>query len=341
MNHELNQHKKSDSIKWIIVFIALAILFVGMAVSFIPFESEKNPAEQGTQTEQSTNATDEYASELVSTENVKLSATPMTAASGTNVSQTLTATVYPTTATNKLVDWSVAWGDSSNTATVTDYVTVTPSTAGSTTATVTCKQPFTGNIVVTVTTRENGYTAECIVTYVGKPTEIKVTSANVTESNGQYALGVGTTYTFNVALDNPFGQVGADFQNVQATLGANGTVTLGSYESYSSGSSKWYEDSFTTVSLDSLKDKFLTVNYANGVLSITTKKTIESYYGSLERIDGGRTRYYTDKYYSDSGNCYFTVTLREANSGLTKTMKIVFDDSVVASVSMNSTEISF
>ena len=76
---------------------------------------------------------------------------PMYLAGGTGttgVSYTITATVLPATAKNKNVTWSAAWGDSSNTSAVSTYLTVTPAAAGSTTATITCLKPFTGNIIV-------------------------------------------------------------------------------------------------------------------------------------------------------------------------------------------------
>ncbi|MBQ9117875.1 MAG: hypothetical protein IJY11_01575 [Clostridia bacterium] len=118
-----------------------------------------------------------------------------------------TATVLPATATNKKVDWSVAWADGQS-GTVTDYVTVTPSSDGSTTASVKCYKAFTGNVVVTVTTRESGYTAECIVTFVGVPTDLTATGTFAESGDGYYYFGVGDTYTYNVDLNNIFGTVG-------------------------------------------------------------------------------------------------------------------------------------
>ena len=112
--------------------------------------------------------------EIESSEHVLLKAlAPMTVENGV-ASQTLTATVIPDTAKNKLVDWSVAWSDSSNTTPVTNYVTVTPASNGSTTATVTCKAAFSGTIIVTVTTRESGYKADCVVSFVGIPTDLAI-----------------------------------------------------------------------------------------------------------------------------------------------------------------------
>ena len=279
----------------------------------------------------------------VSSNTILLSASApmmMSTKSGAAVTQTLTATVIPATASNKAVDWSVEWGDSSNTATVTDYVTVTPASNGSTTATVTCKAAFTGDIIITVTTRESGYTAECIVTFVGKPTDINVSSTLSEQSDG-YHVGVGNTYTFNVDLSNPFGQVGSSYNNIKVELGAVGSMVLGYKEVYSSGSTNWYDSSDTTVTLDSLKDKFITVNYSNGVVTVNTLKSIESYYESVQRMDGGRTKAYTNAFREYASACYFTVKITEQNSGLTKTIKIHFDDTVVTGVTTSTTEMKF
>ncbi len=283
-----------------------------------------------------------FVSKFVNTENVELfAATPMSMSKTTNTaSQTLTATVYPTTATNKKVDWSVAWGQS-NSANVTDYVKVVPTSDGSTTATVTCYKAFTGDIIVTVTTRESGYTAECIVTFVGIPTDIEIQTSASSNADG-YSLGVGSSYVFTPVLSNPFGSVGDNYKNLKVTLTGIGSVVLGTFENYSStGSSKWYEDSLKTVSLDSLKDNFITVTYSNGVINVTTKKTIESYYGSIDRIDGGRTQFYEDKFKEFASDCYFKVTVNEPVSGVYTSFNIRFNDTVVTSVSTNKTQIYF
>lgn len=110
-----------------------------------------------------------------------------TSAEGTVV---VTATITPSTALNKKVDWSLAWKNASsswaNGKTVTDYVTITPSSDGSTTATVTCLQPFGEQISIKVTSRanENAF-ATCNVDYVKR---IKSTGLSVT---GDYSLQDG------------------------------------------------------------------------------------------------------------------------------------------------------
>lgn len=83
---------------------------------------------------------------------------------------TLTATITPSDAANKKVDWTVAFKNGSSTwasgKTVTDYVTVTPTSDGSLTARVECKAAFGTQIVVTVTSRENrSASATCTADY--------------------------------------------------------------------------------------------------------------------------------------------------------------------------------
>lgn len=286
-------------------------------------------------------AQNNFSTEFVNTKKVKLmAATPMVV-NETTATQTLVATVYPATAANKSVDWSVAWADSGKTDNVKNYVTVTPQSNGSTIATVTCYKAFTGNIIVTVTTRESGYSADCIVSFVGVPTEMKVTS-NLTEQADGYHLGIGNAYTFNVALDNPFDSIGADYKNVTATLNGVGSLIL-SYKEYyiSSGKENWFDTSDTEVTLESLKNKFITVNYANGVLTVNTLKSIESYYESVDTMDGGRTKAYDNIFRSYVTDCYFTVKLTESKSGLSKTIKIRFDETVVSGVEMADGEVLF
>ena len=323
---------------------ALSLLTVfTCAVTSVACSTKDNHTEQSVEQTATNNQGTEFSTKFVNTKYVKLmAATPMVASATTNsTSQTLVATVYPTTASNKTVDWSVAWADSSKTEAVTNYVTVIPESNGSRTATVTCYKAFTGNIIVTVKTRDSGFTADCVVSFVGVPTEMSV-SSNVTEQADGYHLGIGGTYTFNVAVENPFNSVGAAYQNVTASLSGVGSMIL-SYKEYyiSSGAENWYDTSDTEVTLDSLKDNFITVNYENGVLTVNTLKSIEGYYESVDTMDGGRTKAYHNIFRSYVTDCYFTVKLTEAKSGLSKTIKIRFDETVVAGVEMEENEVLF
>ncbi len=340
-NYELNSHKKSDKIKWIIAFTLIAVLLLGMVAMIVANlkDNEETPKDDTVITEQV--ADNDFNMQTQSTGKIRLMSYGVaTVAADASVSKTLTATVLSATAENKLVDWSVSWGDSSNTATVTDYVTVTPSSNGSTTATVTCKKAFTGQIIVTVTTRESGYTADCIVTFLGVPTEITATGS-ISPTSGEYRVGAGQSFTFNVGLSNPFNSVSSQYNDITCSVSGVGSVVLGTYQISSGGSGYWYDSSNTTVTLDSLKDNFITISYANNVLTINAIKTIESYYGDLDRIDGGRTQYYTNKFREFASDCYFNVTIKENNSGITKVLKVRFDDSVVTGVNVSNAELSF
>lgn len=72
---------------------------------------------------------------------------------------TITATISPDNATNKNVTWTIAWENPSSSwasgKTVTDYVTVTPNTSDSRIATVTCKQAFGEQVIITATAAGN------------------------------------------------------------------------------------------------------------------------------------------------------------------------------------------
>lgn len=80
----------------------------------------------------------------------------------------LAATITPSSATDKSVDWEIAWVDASSAwatgKTVTDYVTVTPTSDGALTADVHFVANFGEKIRVSVTPRSNRFvTASCIV----------------------------------------------------------------------------------------------------------------------------------------------------------------------------------
>lgn len=326
-------NKKIISIIGIVMVLAtvLCCTLVGCSTKEV---STSNPTE--------TNLNNDFAVETNNTEYVKLAmGVAYAAAENGSVSKEITATVLPATAANKAVDWSVEWGDSANTATVTDYVTVSPDSDGSTHAIVTCHQAFSGTIIVTVTTRESGYTASCNVSFVGIPTDMIINGA-VSPSGDTYALGIGQTYTFNVGMTNPFNSVGASYNNITCTLSGVGSVVLGYMEHYnSSGTDKWYDTSDKTVTLDSIKDNFITATYADGKITITTIKSIESYYATKTRMDGGRTWGYDDKFRSFVDDCYFKVIVTENNSGFSKEFNIRFDTSVVTGVNASISEMTF
>ena len=326
-------------IKKKLMAIVLAVILAFGSVALVACSSK--PAEPTQKVETNTESVpiteNDFQTEFVNTSNVMLtSVSPMSMTRGTNtVSQTLKATITPATATNQKVSWSVSWEDSSNTATVINYVTVTPASAGSTTATVTCHQPFSGNVLVTVTTEEGGFAADCIVTFVGIPSSINVSCANVTPSGNRYGLGVGNTYDFSIQLDNVFGQVGDIYKSYNVGVMATGTLTVGTYENDPKGSSSWYSE--RSANLSEFTNDILTYSIEGGTLHVKFNKSIEGYYSSMKR--NGTVRTYYDKVKSVNSDCYFTFTISSKEYGLDLTKQIIvyIDGSVVTGVTMDST----
>ena len=91
--------------------------------------------------------------------------------------QRLTATITPSNATNQKVNWTVEWKNANSTwakgKTVTDYVTVTPTSDGALTANVECKQAFGEQVQVVCTSRQNSEaSATATVDYAKRITAI-------------------------------------------------------------------------------------------------------------------------------------------------------------------------
>lgn len=215
---------KTINKKLFAIMAAIAVFALVLSLVLVGCSSDKNAP----------TADNDFSAEIHNTQYVKLAMSTATVLAADNsVSKTLTATVLPETAENKKVDWSVEWDNTENTTDVTEYVTVTPSADGSTTATVTCYKAFTGNIIITVTTRENGYSATCVVSFIGIPTEIAL-NGSLPPSAGEYNVGIGETYTFDVTLTNPFNQVGSQFNDITCGVNGVGSVVLGYMEHYNS-----------------------------------------------------------------------------------------------------------
>lgn len=334
MQNELNQHKNSDKIKWILTltaFILMGATLCGVVFGWIT-PNTNNTKEN---TEQTATIEGSYETELVSTTYVKLaSMTDMSkVANASYEQQTLVATIYPDIAHNKLVDWTVAWAEE-NEANVGDFVTVHPTFDGSNTVEVRCHQPFETNVVITVITREGGYTAECIVRYVGVPSIVNI-DANVAMEDNYYVIGVGNTYDFNIGITNIFDVIGDEYKELNVVVKGYGAVVLGSCD-YTDKNYYWYEDSLETVNLDEILDDILDFEYDNGVLSVTTKKSINGYYETMKRIDGGRTISYTRKFKEFSPSAYFLIEVKQPNCGFTQTFKLKIDPYQVTGVETGS-----
>lgn len=190
-NNNLQRHESRDKSKWVVMFIAILLAFVAIAAAFVCIFSDGftnwdkfKPDEEQTETPSDEGQGDDMAlvggavigesvgsgvklmtARIAPTEFAEYGISPMA-----ETAYTLTATITPSNATNKSVDWSVAFVNPSSAwakgKTVTDYVTVTPTSDGALTANVECLQAFGDQIKVTVTSRvSDTISAACTVDY--------------------------------------------------------------------------------------------------------------------------------------------------------------------------------
>ncbi len=279
----------------------------------------------------------------------------------TTLKQTLTATIQPATTENKEVDWTVAWADSSGVGDVTDYITVTPESDGSTNATVTCYKPFTGDIVITVITRDGGFTARCLCNYVGKPTSLAIeptgaTTVNDSDWNIRVAeVKSGNTYLFDLLPSNAFGSVSESYTtDYMISIQTHGGIDTHQKNYDSSGSVIGTVNANVELTVADLMDTqgycyayfpktgglhtFLTVRIEEGKLKIEAKDDPSSYTWTTGNRLGKATCTFDG--YTDGKLPYVTVTVTEKNSGLTQTIHVRTVSSV-RSVSLSRTRMSF
>lgn len=333
---ELRKHKNSDTFKWVLTLIAFLLVGATIAGMLLGFLTPKTRTEEPIKQEQQESNIDSggYATEFINTQNVRLfSASPMMYSQRTGTAtKEIYANVQPSTATNKNVSWSVSWAEE-NALTVSEYVTVAEKGDGTNYAVITCYQPFEGDIKVTVTTEQGGYTADCIVRFVGVPTDIAI-DTNVSNDGTTYNFGLNGTYTLNVTPTNPFNSLGEDYKNLEVTLWCTGSVTKGTY-TYDYWEETWSWENEETVALNNMLDKFVTFEYNNGVITLNTgaKQLDEEYYEKYTNIDGGRTRYYSNKIKEMTEDCKIGMTIKEPTSGVVKVITINLDKTIVSSVS--------
>lgn len=138
-------------------------------------------------------------------------------------SVTVTATITPSYAADKSVDWSVAFADGTTSSAASDYVQVTPATDGALTATVTCLQAFSKKILITATSRSNPDVSDsCEVDYLQRASGATVYFGNNVMTYS--ASGISTSgINFVIGL---FGDDGATGGTVYfGGYGGAGTIT--------------------------------------------------------------------------------------------------------------------
>ncbi|MBQ1982806.1 MAG: hypothetical protein II229_06260 [Clostridia bacterium] len=293
---------------------------------------------------------------------MSLSAKTVTRATtnGNVLEHILTATVLPESAENKDVYWTVNWEDTSRTEIVSSYVMLTTNENGGNVATITCVKPFTGNIVITVTTMEGGFTASCICKYVGLPSEIDVDLSDlsmVTDTDWNTDVAeVGQTTTYHeISLSNVFGAPGADFTpEYDIVLEAHGGIKTKNTTHDASGNLTGTEQGELTLQT---MDFFDTAGYysayfagtavanqvfvgiRDGQLYISGQSYPAAYNTEKKNADGTVSKAVFDGYIDDM-EPYVTVTLTEKVTGITYTFN-VRTVGTVSDVNLDSNEIIF
>lgn len=274
-----------------------------------------------------------------------------TATAGYTASVTLTATVLPIEATNKEVDWSIAWLDAptNGESSVTDFVTVTPTADGSTTATITCKKAFGDDkIVVTVTTRIGGFKAECVVSYFGEPTSLTVEPKGATlVDDNIWNVSIanvycGTTYNFDLNLDNEFGMVGSSFtSNYTISIEAIGSFEAQQINYTSHGTTYGATQTMTLksfVNMASSGNEYFSCSITNGKLQVIPKNVLSNVYTIIGASSQGSSGLYYKS--STSQMPYIKVTITETNSGLSTSINLRVQ-SEVSSIGLSSETLQF
>ena len=192
---------------------------------------------------------------------------------------TIEATIYPSTATNKKVDYYLEWGLAPTNCNkpVTDFVTVTQADEGSTIATVRCIKNFgSDQIILTVKTRDGNFEDTCQLFCAHSeeervPIEIdtsSLTRKNSVERGDYFYLEPSKTYELPIP--------GAAYlERLNVDVVAVGAVYMGN------SSTDGYTTSYTDIVLKTLQDhvhNFLTANVVDGKLVIERSNIdIENY----------------------------------------------------------------
>ena len=173
---DLENHKRSDKIKWIVVFASLALLFILVIAALAAAAHAGGKAEENAESGEDPERT--YGMVIGESRRsdgmlFECSVIPAAAYAAYGVPRyvetayTVKATLSPEVATNKSVDWSVAWTDATSEwadgKDVTEYISLSPSGL---TCTVTCLQAFGEQATLKCSWAENeDINAVCMLEY--------------------------------------------------------------------------------------------------------------------------------------------------------------------------------
>lgn len=347
-----------EKFKWIAVFTALILLFAGV-ISALAIAIGNKPVEVKTGGQDVSAAAEDNPMVMLTMGNATIfRAAPEVSKVDTPeqvyVSQTVTATITPSTVVDKYVTWSVAWANDAplKDKNISDYIKVTDDSQGNLTATVNCYKSFKGSkAILTCTTRQGGKTGTVNIVYEGVPSSMSITApTGVTKYNlGKDSvdlLYVGKSYSLNLAMDNIFHSVGSNYNDFTVTVTGVGSVTCGSYSQ--SGRGAGWSSHSNIVDFNKIAKEFVTCSTSSNTLSINVTKSLYDYYESKETkiVEGnGETTTYTNKLYSintdsDGNKPYFLVTVKHKTLGFSAQYKFFIGEEV-SKVSPSKTTITF
>ena len=180
-NYELYEHKRSDTVKWVLTLIAFIVVGIMLAGIICGWFEKKETEEEQT-------GAPAYSFIVGNGEGNRMSLMSVRNSAVTGESITITATVEPDNeAENTGVDWTAAWKNAESVwasgKSVSDYVTLTPGGAdyaASKRVTLENLQPFAEQIVVKATARDDpGITATCTADYAQKPVNFSLSFGEV------------------------------------------------------------------------------------------------------------------------------------------------------------------
>ena len=380
MSNELYEHKRSDTIKWVLTllaFILVGVMLAGIILGWFEKSSSAEEQEQAAVIDGDGNAMDAgtlYRMPEKMTFTAAGSGIPLAqfgdpggTTSTARAEVRIEAYVVPENANNREVDFSVAWGEGAQRSAepVTDYVTVTPETDGSRVATVACIKGFGDDIIlITVTTRDGGFQATCTVTFEGAPSSLKF-MYNDTEysSSSEITVQANAEYSVKLKLVGEFGEVGekfGDFEVVSVTMqgkfnakreGVNNAAVL-------------YED---TIVID-LEDpcyyaydiatggngnkvefdasQFIECSIEGDTLKVRAIRSETSFFHPSTPPRTGTRVTYESAYYDPRGggapsDCRMCVLVKDKVSGVEGLIYIDIEGTAVSGVSLSETELEF
>ncbi len=355
-----------EKFKWIAVFTALIILFAGVISSLViaignkPIGEVKKADISGnidTETPDFDNA--EFAPVAL-----KMSEefTIHTAENGQqSISKTITATVMPVDAPDKSVDWSLEWCTPIEGKDISEYLTLTPESDGSLTATITAHKGFEGgSAYVTATTRVGGFTATCLIMYDGAPESLVfVHNGKEISSTGMITLTAGTMNEITLNLKNTLGAVGSkygDFEIVKVKGQGRFTMTKqyivnGSVRSTTDVVFNLEEGTYNykdevlgnDLTLTIKPEDFFTASVSGNKLTVKAIKSESSYSSGYPRT-GYRFVYkgtYTDPRSGGvADNCIWYILVKDKVSGKESLLNIDIV-STVTGISLSDTMFTF